>query len=290
MRFLKRLMSQRQVKRSSVLSFESLETKALMATSTAAIATGFTGVDLSGFTFRAAVLHENTSGATISKAENALQSQITSNALVALQAGTLVPADFQTSVNNIVNSYQTNIDQQLLPRFKNIDAILDGQAQTIQQTIAALNTQLTAGLITTATYTTEAAQAVNAITGGPLFPLNTPTSGLATATKALETQLNLLPPTLATGATPSLTLTQVQEVSAADTTAYSVAMNTALFTRPKLVAKVNTAITTYSASVAAITTTGTTTPAQQLTAAITALDTALLDTDGLFGPKGSVSK
>ena len=61
---------------------------------------------------------------------------------------------------------------------------------------------LAAGLITTAEYTTEAGQAIAAITGGPLFPLNTPPRGFALATTALENQLNLLPPTLATGASP----------------------------------------------------------------------------------------
>ena len=218
--------------------------------------------------------------------ETALQSQLTNGVLTALQGGTLTQPDFQISVFNIVTNYQTNVDQQLLPRFKNIDAILKGQAQSVIGVGNALNTQLEAGLITQAQYTTEAAQAINAITGGPLYPLNTPNSGFVKATQALETQLNLLPPRSPPARRPPLTLVQAQAIANADAEAYLLPMNTALFTHPNIARKVNTAVQTFETSVNAITTTGTTTPAQQMTAAITALDDALLDNNGLFGPNG----
>ncbi len=289
--FLDRLTSTRSTRSRASIAVESLETKALMATtSTAAVATGFTAPDLSGLVSSAEYLHQNTGPATIKTMETALQSQLTNGVLTALQGGTLIPADYQTSVSNVVTSYETNVDQQLLPRFKNIDAILKGQAQSALALVNTLTLQLNDGLITATQYNTEAAQGINAITGGPLYPVNSTYSGYATATTALETQLNLLPPTLATGASPSLTLAQAQAIAISDANTYQVALNTALFNKPTVAGKVNTAISTFETSVNAITTTGTTTPAQQLTAAITALDTALLDSTGLFGAKGLYHK
>lgn len=281
-----RFSGRRVARRASVVGVELLESKALMATSTATIATGFTAPDLAPLIHEAVYNHVNTGPETIRTMETALQSQLTNGVLTALQGGTLTQPDFELSVFNIVTNYETNVDQQLLPRFKNIDAILKGQAQSVIGIGRALNTQLQAGLITQAQYTTEAEQAINAITGGPLYPLNTSNSGFVKATQALETQLNLLPPALATGATPSLTLIQAQAIANADADAYLLPMNTALFTHPNVARKVNNAVQTFKTSVAAITTTGATTPAQQLTAAITALDAALLDNNGLFGPNG----
>ena len=180
--------------------------------------------------------------------------------MTALQGGTLTQADFQTSVFNVVTNYQTNVDQQLLPRFKNLDAILKGQAQSVLAVGIALNQQLTAGLITEAEYTTEAGQTINAITGGPLYPLNTSNSGFSAATVDLENQLNLLPPTLATGASPSLTLTQVQGIANADAEAYRTPVNTALFTRRTWPGRSTPRSTPLNPASTRITTTGATTP------------------------------
>lgn len=286
MAFLNRFAGKTSVRRGAVVAVEVLESKALLATSTASIATGFNAPDLGPYIARNLNNHENTGPAVIRTMETALQSQLTNGVLTALQGGTLTQADFQTSVANVVTNYETNVDQQLLPRFKNIDAILKGQARSVLAVGSALNLQQTEGLITSAQYTTEAGQAINAITGGPLYPLNSANSGFASATSTLETQLKLLPPALATGATPSLTLAQAQAVAVADAEAYRVPVGAALFGHNHVNGRVNTALNTFESSVNAITSTGTTLPAQQLTAAITALDAALLDSNGLFGPNG----
>ncbi|MCA1684495.1 MAG: hypothetical protein LC745_00615 [Planctomycetia bacterium] len=286
MRFLKRTGTRRVARRTAAVGVEGLESRELLATSTAAIATGFIAPDLSSLIYRAVVRHQNTGPATIRMMENALQSQLNSGVLTALQGGTLTPANFSTSVANVVSSYETNVDQQLLPRFPNIDAILKGQAQSVLAVGNALNTQLKAGLITQTVYTTQAAQAINAITGGPLFPLNTNANGYAQVTTFLVNQLNLLPPALATGASPSLTLAQAKSIAIADAEAYRVPLNTALFTRPFFAGNVNSALNTFEASVNAITSTGSTLPAQQFTNAITTLDASLLGTSGLFGNSG----
>jgi hypothetical protein len=264
---------------------ECLETRALLATSTASIATGFTAPDLSGLV-RLAFEGKNTGPAAINTMQTALQSQLTNGVLTALQGGTLTPADFTTSVNNVVTAFEVNVDSQL-GHFFNIDNILKGRGQAVQQGINALNVQLNDGLITTATYTTEAGSVINGLTGGPLFALHTPNSGFAQATSNLETQLKLLPPTLATGATPSLTLAQVQAIADADAEAYRAAMNASLFTRKNVSTLVDQAVNTFETSINGITSTDPTTQAAEVTAAITALDAALLDNTGLFGPNGA---
>ncbi len=269
----------RSFRRALAARVETLESRELLAT-TATIPIGFNGPDVHGLG-RTAI---------VDTMQNALQTQVTNGALLALRANTMTPADFSTGVSNVATNFQTNVDAQLLPHFKKVDAQLKGQAQSLILQINALDLQLNDGLIDPGTFTTEATSAVAAITGGPLHPTGTPLSGFAAATAELETQLDLLPPTLADGATPSLTLAQVQAIALADAQAYQTPVNTALFTQPKINAKVDTAINTFETSVAAISTTAATTPAQQLTAAITALDTALLDTDGLFGPKGPLRK
>ncbi len=286
MGLLNRFVRKRGVRRVSLVGVEVLESKALLATSTASIATGFNAPDLEPFIARALNNQENTGPAMIRTMETALQSQLTNGVLTSLQGGTLTQADFQTSVRNVVTNYQTNVDQQLLPRFKNIDSILRGQAQSVLAVGNALNLQQTNGLITSAQYTTFAGQAINAITGGPLYPLNTGNSGFAAATSTLETQLNLLPPALAAGATPSLTLTQAKASAVADAEAYRTPVDTALFGHNTVAGRVNAALSTFESSVNGITSTGTTLPAQQLTTAISALDAALLDSNGLFGPSG----
>src|SRR5690349_3781201 len=61
-------------RRRAVLAVEGLETKALMATSTATIATGFIAPDLTPLINQAVFHHVNTGPATIRVMENALQS------------------------------------------------------------------------------------------------------------------------------------------------------------------------------------------------------------------------
>ena len=53
-----------------------------------------------------------------------LETQLTNGPLAELKAGTLTPAEFTTNVGSVVTSFQSNVDQQLSPRFPNIDNIL----------------------------------------------------------------------------------------------------------------------------------------------------------------------
>ncbi len=153
--------------------------------------------------------------------------------------------------------------------------------------IAADQAQLTVGFITQSTFNSQAAAAINSLTQGPLRPQNTPNGGFAKATKTLETQLRALQPTLDTGASPALTLTQLQTVADADAAAYAAAVNASLVGHNNVSIVVNNSVTAFARNVANIAATSPADASNLYANAITNLDDALLDTTGLFGPKGA---
>jgi hypothetical protein len=270
------------LRKAATVRVEALETRSLMAAA-------FTAPDLSPF-ITAALNGVNTGPATIQKMVTALQSQLTSGPLASLEAGTSTQAVFASDVSSLVTSFQANVDQQLSPRFPNIDKILKLDATYVDSLITTLDLKATDGLIDAATLNTQAANAINSLTGGPLLTLSTPFSGFVQATRSFETDLNSLVPTLDSTSTTPLTLAQVQAEVAADANAYSSGMAVALYLKPSVDAQVNTAVTTLDTSVAAITADTSSSEQAALTAAITAFDVAVLDTTGIFGPQGEVAK
>ena len=142
------------------------------------------------------------------------------------------------------------------------------------------------GFITQSTFNSQAAAAIKSLTQGPLHPLSTPNSGFIAATKTFETQLKALQPTLKTGAKPALTATQLQTVVDADATAYAAAVNASLVGHANVTVLVNNAVTALARSVANIALTNPADASKLYADSIIALDQALLDTTGLFGPKG----
>ena len=91
---------------------------------------------------------KDTSKAAISTMLTALQSQLTSGPLADLNSGTVDGNGFVAEVQSLVQSYDQNVDQQLLPHFVNIDELLKLQGQRIVADLVALNQQETVGLIT----------------------------------------------------------------------------------------------------------------------------------------------
>lgn len=264
-------------------SLEVLENRALLASNV------FIPPDLTPY-ITAASHGVNSGPATIQKMVSSLETQLTSGPLADLNAGTDTPDVFATDVASLIASFQSNVQTQLSPKFPNITNILTLEGTQVESQLSVLGTQVSLGLLTTAQFPASAATAINSLTAGPLLSLHTPLSGYVTATKYYESQLTALIPTLATGATPVLTLPQLVQVVDAGSQAYSNATAAALYVHPKVNQTVDKAVNTLMTTVSGITSTGTTTPAAQLTAAVTAFDTAILDTTGLFGPQGVVAK
>lgn len=222
---------------------------------------------------------------------HALQTQLTSGPLADLNAGTVTADEFVTEVQNLVTSYDSNVDTQLLPEFKNCDTILKLQGARVVADVTSINQQNFVGLISDAQLKTESAAAINGLTGGPLQPINTPLSALVKVTQEFEVDLNTLASSLSASATPNLTLDDVNTTLQAEAEAYRAKLASALqVTNPNINKTADTTITTLEDASTKIAQTAPTDAQTQLQAAITAFDNAILDTTGLFGPAGPVAQ
>lgn len=269
--------------RRRMLQVEGLEDRRLMATSTGT----FDAPSLTGLIAQA-WQGQDTSRAAINTMLKALQTQLTSGPLADLQAGTVNGDGFVTAVQGLVGSYAQNVNQQLLPHFVNIDQLLLLQGQRIAADVVALNQANFVGLISDATLATEAQTAINSLTAGPIDSLDTPVSAYVSATQLFETELKSVAAGLGASTSPLSTADANLTVQAL-AEAYRASLHAGLqVTHPNISNQADTAITILENASAAITSTGTAAQAE-LTTAITAFDTAVLDTTGLFGPQGKVS-
>ncbi len=215
-----------------------------------------------------------------------LEGQLEAGPLANLNAGTDTATTFGTDVNNYVTGYQASANQQL-PKFPYTATILVQYGNKVTALIAADQAQLTEGAITQSTFNSQAASAIESLTKGPLHPKNTPNEGFAKATKDFETELKSLQPMLDTGASPSLTDTQLQSIVNADANGYASAVGASLVGHNNVSTLVNNAVTALSRTVANIAATNPADSANLYANALIQLDDALLDTTGLFGPKGA---
>jgi hypothetical protein len=280
-----------KTRRARDLRVEALEPRALLTAS----AETFNPPSLTTLIQQALAEHhrQNTAPAVIDTMLESLQTQLTSGPLADLIAGTVNSTDFVTEVQNLETSFEANVDLQLSPRFPNVDKLLKLQGQRIVAEVSSLNQQNSVGLITNANLPADAAFAINSLSAGPIFALNTPLSAGVTTTTNFETNLKTLVSALSTGATPSLTLAQVNTTLQAEADAYQAASDSALLvTHPNIAAIVDSAVTTLETASTTIANAGGTNAQSQtqLTAAIQAFDAAILDDTGLFGPNGIIAQ
>ncbi len=195
------------------------------------------------------------------------------------------------AAQDLVASYDQNVNQQLLPHFIHIDELLQLQGQRIVADLVALNQQNTVGLITSSTFSTEAQTAINSLTAGPIHSLGTPVSAYVTVTQAFETELHTLAQSLGSTSSTAPSIADVGTTLLADAEAYRADLHAGLqVTHPNISNSVDQAVNNLEAAESALDQTDSTTALSQLNAAITAFDTAILDTTGLFGPQGRVSQ
>ena len=268
--------------RRRIFVVEALEDRQLLST------TGtFTGPSLSGLIAQA-YQGKDTSKAAINTMVSALQSQLTSGPLADLNSGAVDGNGFVSEVQSLVQSYDQNVDQQLLPHFVNIDDMLKLQGQRVVAEVVSLNQQETIGAITSAALSSEAQAAINSLTTGPIFSLGTPVSAYVTATQTFETNLNTLSQSL-TSSTSTASITDIQDTVVAEAEAYRADLFAGLqVTHPNIASTVGQAVTTLGDAAYSLDLTDATTAQSQLTDAIKAFDTAILDTTGLFGTQGPV--
>jgi hypothetical protein len=272
--------------RRQTFRLEVLEDRALLS----AAAETFNAPSLTDL-IRLARQGENTASQGINRMLQALQSQLTSGPLADLNAATVDGTDFVTEVQNLVTSFEQNVDQQLSPAFPNVDQMLKLQAERIVADVTSLNQQNSVGLISSSDLATQAQTAINSLTGGPIQSLGTPLSAFSDRTTQLETDLNTLAQSLSSSANPSLTLAQVNTTLQSEAAAYQADLDAALkVTHPNIASIVDSAVTTLENASTTIAQGDGTNAQSQLAAAIAAFDTALLDTTGLFGPNGVIQR
>ena len=275
-----------RVGRGRVVHVEVLEGRALMATS----ATTFNGPSLAGL-IQLANEGVNTVPAGINRMVQALEAQLTSGPLADLRAGTVAGSDFVTEVQDLNTSFAQNVDQQLLPKFPNVNRIIELQGERIVADVQSLNQQNSVGLITGTQLISQSQTAINSLTGGPLLPLGTPLSALASQTRGFESNLNVLQQSLGTSANPQLTIDQVNSTLGDQANAYRADIKSAIgVTHPNVFGIVDSAVTTLINQSNTIAQADASNAQTQLAAAITTFDTAILDTTGLFGPRGIISR
>ena len=270
--------------RGRILLLEHLEDRRLLAAATEA----FTGPSLSGLITQA--YHgKDTAEATIKTMLSALQTQLTDGPLADLNSGVVDGNGFVTEVQSLVASYNQNVDQQLLPHFTHIDNMLKLQGQQVVANLVSLNQQSTVGLISSDSLPTQAGAAINTLTGGPIYSLNTPVSAYVTETQSFETDLGTVTDQLS--ATTPLSLSDVSTTIQAEAEAYRASMDAGLqVTHPNISSTVNSAVTTLESSVIAIAIANSSTAESDIPTAIAAFDSAILDTTGLFGLNGPVNQ
>ena len=119
--------------------------------------------------------------------------------------------------------------------------------------------------------------------------MNTPVSAYVTETQSFETDLGTVTDQLS--ATTPLSLSDVSTTIQAEAEAYRASMDAGLqVTHPNISSTVNSAVTTLESSVIAIAIANSSTAESDISTAIAAFDSAILDTTGLFGLNGPVNQ
>jgi hypothetical protein len=264
---------------------EGLEPRALLAVATES----FQAPDLTDLK-EMARRGVNTAPAAIDRMVQALETQLTSGPLADLQAGTVDGSGFVQEVAGLVASYQANADQQLSPGAPNVDNLIKLQGARIQADVNALNQQSTAGLLTSDQLATDAATTIGDLTGGSLKPLGTPLSAYVSRTQTFEADLNTLVQSLASGASTPLTIADVGTALDAEAAAYRADLAGSLYVHPRINTLVDNAVINLENQVTSISQANPGDAQAQVQDAVTAFDSAILDTTGVFGPNGVVAR
>ena len=272
-------------RRGRVPGVEGLESRALLAAGTPS----FQAPDLTDLK-QEARRGVNTAPAAIERMVQALETQLTSGPLADLQAGTVDGNGFVQEVASLVASFRANADQQLSPGAPNVDNLIKLQGTRIQADLNALNQQATVGLLTGTQLATAAATAISDLTGGTLKPLGTTVAALEARTRTFEGDLNTLVQGLGSGAATPLSLANVGTTLAAEAAAYQADLAGSLDLHPKINQLVDDALTGLESTATAVVQSNPSDAQAQLQAAVTAFDTAVLGTTGVFGTDGVVAR
>jgi hypothetical protein len=223
-----------------------------------------------------------------------LQTQLTNGALADLNSGAVDGNGFITEVQGVEASYEQSVDTKFLPHLKAIDELLKLQGQRIVADLVSLNQQSTVGMFDSNALALVSGGAINSLTAGPLYSINTPVSAIVSTTQVFETNLQALARTLNSSSSNPLSIADVSTTLQAEAEAYRADVHAALqLSHPFISGAIDGAVTILEAKVVAIAASISSTAQADVNKAIAAFDTAILGTSGLLsipGPVNGVNK
>jgi hypothetical protein len=283
MNFQSRYTDRKRLVRRGAFQLEALEQRTLLA----APAESFNLPSLTHLIIQARE-GVDTAPAAINLVVTSLASQLLSGPLADFNSGAVNGDGFVAEVQSMVSAYDSAIKRALVPEFPNVYTLLVLQGQRITADESALNQQNTVGLLSDSDFATQAENAINALTNGPLFSLHTQLTGYANATQSFEASLHNIADGL--GASAPLAPSDASLTMLADTIAYQAGIHAALqVTHPGISNTVDSAIASLINTANAVAGESASDGQMLITTAISAFDAAILDATGVFGPKGVIA-
>ncbi len=265
------------------LSIESLERRQLLASNSDV----FVGPSITTLITQAE--HgKNTYQATINVVVDSLQAQLTAGPLADLTSGAVTGDGFITESQSMEASYETYVDVQLAAKFPAIDELLKLQGERVVANLISLNQQESVGLISPAIMVSSSRTVIDSLSKGPILAIGTKPAAITASTKAFQAELTTLENDLNGG---SLTLQQFNTTLGAEAEAYRNDVHAGIqMTQLRISGEADTDINALELTSSQVAQTNLAYAQTQLPQAIKTFDNAVLDTNGLFGPKGALNK
>ena len=299
---------------------ESLECRSLLTTASET----FAGPSLTGLIAQAE--HgKNENMSITNRMVKALESQLQAGPLTDLNSGAVMATDFIAEAQSLELSYEQDVDRQLTGKFANktdlllgsLGEILDLDGQRVVANLISLGQQEDARLINGSEFAQSSQSVISSLTSGPIHPLGTTLSGMASTTSAVKSQLAILSQSLAegvftenpggprrlVGSSPSPSeilndeLTTIQGLNLLNLTldaeleGYRASVQAATrVTQTGIADRADAAINTLENAVSGIARDDPSDASSELNSDINTFDASVLDTKGVFGPRGAYSK
>ncbi|MGC8641029.1 MAG: beta strand repeat-containing protein [Isosphaeraceae bacterium] len=220
-----------------------------------------------------------------------LRSQLTTGPLADLNSGAVRGDGFIAEAQSVEQGWKQGIDQKYLPRFKAIDDLLTLQGLRVVADLVSWNEQGFVGMYDSNAQAMVSGAAINSLTSGPIYSLNTPVSTNISTTQVFEENLAALARDLNPSSSNPLTIADVSNTLQAEAEGYRADMSASLQrTHPGISSKIDDAVTALENTVKEIAATNSSTAQADVNKAIANFDTTILGVSGLFSIRGPVNR
>ncbi len=275
----------RRARRGRRLHLESLESRALLATT----AETFTGPSLSDL-IQQAQNGQDTAPAAISRMEQALEDAAHQRSAGGprVRGGRRQWLRVRGAEPRV--ELRTGSRPAALPRVPERQRDPQAPGPAGRGDVVSLNQQNAAGLNSGDSLASEAETAIDSLTNGAINALSTPLSGYTSTTQDLVANIANLAQSLSSTTSSSLTPAQASATALAETQAYQAELHAGLqVLHPNVSSEVDAAVSTLESAESGIAQDAASTAGTNLTSAVAGFDSALLGTGGIFVSSGAVS-